>query len=238
MMNRKGLLSLLSLFFFPILIFIFALTLLFLPLPGIFPSVGSNERSLMAAMITGLLGLIWLVYLVFQVIRIVLIPGRLLDKIFTSKGLLAKSYLGLGRQYQGSLEGHQVFIQYIPGRMLQNMLLDFRLECDHSANLLISNGKPIAVSVQVDEEILSREIDGINVLAEDREFADSLLSIPETIQMIREAVTGQGVGLVEIKLKPGCLKLHTRPTFNLDADNVEIWLQVMLKLSRVIENMN
>ena len=225
-------------FFFPILLFLFALGLLFLPLPGSFPPIGSNERNLVAAILTGLLGLTWLVFMVVFVIKIVLTPGRMLDRIFTSKGLSAKSYLGIGRQYQGVSEGRQVFIQFIPGRMLQNMLLDIRLECDHSANMLISSGKPVAVPVKVNEKILSQEIGGMTVLAEDRVFADSLLSIPETMPMIRKAVTNQGVGLVEIKLKPGWLVLHNRPTFNLEPANVELWLQVMLRLSRVIENMN
>ena len=93
------------------------------------------------------------------------------------------------------------------------MLLDIRLRCDHSAYLLISNAKPVAVPENVKEKILSKTVDGITVLAEDRGFAESLLSLPEMMTMIHEVVIDQKVGLVEINLKPGWLTLHSRPTF-------------------------
>ena len=100
-MKHKGLFSLFSLFFFPILLFGFALGLLFLPLPDLFPPVGSSERSLMTAIITGLLGLIWLVFLVVQLIRIVFIPGRMLDRIFISKGFIRKKLSWCGQTVSG-----------------------------------------------------------------------------------------------------------------------------------------
>jgi len=85
----------------PILLFGFALILMWLPLPQPFPSPLSQGRNVVAAMTTGILGIGYTVALMAYVLSSIRQAGQAWDAVFTRRGLASQSYLGFGRQYHG-----------------------------------------------------------------------------------------------------------------------------------------
>ncbi len=240
MFNPKKTFEIIILVLSPILLFGLALLLIFIPLPEPFPISGSNSRNLLVAIMTGILGLAWLIALIIYLIKNILRAGRVFETLFTSRGLSGSNFLGLGRQYQGRLDGRQVEVQFSPGRMLQNSLLNIRMESNIDQSLAIGVTQPLLDCNDCKElDISPDSLGSIKVYAEDREWAQSFLSDPSKVEQIKTLFDDkEGLGRREIYLKNKQGWLHARPTPRLNAAHLQKWLQAMFDLFNSIEKTN
>ncbi|HCC79730.1 MAG: hypothetical protein A2X25_09160 [Chloroflexi bacterium GWB2_49_20] len=237
MTASKNMLIVFILLFTPILILGIALLLTLVPLPPPLPMAGSHARNLLAAILTGILGLVWATSLVIYLVASFLMAGRAFESTFTSRGLTAGSYLGLGRQYQGSIDGRQVEAQYSPGRMIQNGLLNIHIQTDTNLRMAVGVNRPLLDCITCQQvEGSSYGLDDINVYAEDIPWAQNLLAESPNVELIRRLMDkSEKLGMREIYMQPGRIWLHARPSAQFDANYAQIWLQLLLDLSRAIE---
>ncbi|MFH2038111.1 MAG: hypothetical protein ABIJ65_01615 [Chloroflexota bacterium] len=224
----------------PILLLGLALMLILIPLPVPFPISGSNARNMMAAIVTGILGLVWLIALSVYLVKAILMAGSVFDTFFTTRGLSSSNYLGLGRQYQGRLEGRQVEAQFSPGRMLQNSLLNIRIETDIDQHMAIGESKPLLDCNDCEKVDFSpNPLDSIKVYAQDKAWAQSVLLNPSNVELIKSLMDDQeGLGKREFYLKNKQGWLHARPTSRLKAAHLQIWFLTMFDLLSSIEKTN
>ena len=103
----------------PVFLFGLALGLMWVPLPQPFPDPLSADRSLMAAVITGILGLGYLVGMLFYVTSRFRKSSRRMDSIIYRKGLRPGPYMLFGRRYVGFLNKIPIDVNFIPARGVQ-----------------------------------------------------------------------------------------------------------------------
>jgi hypothetical protein len=221
----------------PLLIAGIALLLTFLPLPAPFPNPGSQARNLPAAILTGILGLVWVISLTIFSLVSLFSSGRLLESLFSSMGFTSVASMGLGRQYLGCVDGRSVEAQFIPGRSLQNNLLNIRIAANNDQRMTVGWNKPILDCGDCGKvDVLPYNLEDLQIHAQDPAWAQSILartSFQTSIKSLMEAA--DGLGMREIYIQPGRIWLHARPSANLTASHVRLWLQELQDLSRAIE---
>jgi len=233
-----------SFFFFillpPLIISGLAVLFVFIPLPAPLPGPASQARNMPAAILTGVLGLIWVSTLTIFVINSFRSSGRILDPILKTKGFKAGNFQIFGRQYHGNLEGRMMDIQFIPGRILYNNLLNIYIQTKNNQLMAIGNNKPQLDCVDcelVEPSLL--DSGKYKVYAKDVKWAQKFLREPSNSALIERLMDlSDGWGTNEIYFQPGRIWFHTRPNLNVNHANLEPWLQALLELASVTENMN
>ncbi len=84
----------------------------------------------MSAIVTGVLGAGYIVGLSLYVVSTFLRAGRVLDPVLAPAGMVSKSYLVFGRQYQGVLAGREVEIYFVPSSGIRPAQLNVYVAAD------------------------------------------------------------------------------------------------------------
>jgi hypothetical protein len=231
-MHKKRL-FLLILILFPVFLTGMAFLMTSLPLPQPFPTAGSHDRNLQAAILTGILGMAWVISLTIYSISRYLGGGRVLDVLFIPLGLTASNYLGLGRQYQGHMAGREVQIQFTPGRMLKSGLLNIRIQANQDQRMAIGLKRPLLDCrdcPQVDVTGLGLEPN--RVYAANADWAQKFVAEPGKRTLIQRLMQDpEGLGMREVYLQPGWVWLHARPSSNSSLSHIENWFQTLMELA-------
>lgn len=205
-----------------VLLFGLALLLMWLPLPQPFPSPLSGGRNLLAAVITGIVGLAYLAGLVVYLVSAVRQAGQVLDPAFAAKGLTARSYLGVGRQYEGTLRGRRVRVEFMPPRVLERSLLNIYVSADLGSRAAIGAQKPLfdcRDCPRVDFE--ASALRPLQVYAEDEAWVRRLLSEPANGALVSRLIRARkGEGLWQIYLQPERIWLRARPSARVTGDAI------------------
>jgi len=211
--------------------------MIYIPLPAALPEAGSHDRNLPAAILTGILGLSWAIVLIMYLIHAFLAAGDALETEFTGMGLTGSNYLIFGRQYEGSIEGRQANAQFLPGRAMQNPLLDIHIEAKTDQRMAISTSKPMLDCDDCQKvEISAFKPGNIQVYAQDPTWAGNFLEDPVLAEMIKGLVDdADGSGLREVYLQPGRIWLHVRPSGQFSAEHLQSWMDQLLELAKAIE---
>ena len=231
MVNGK---ILILLFLIPFFLFGLAVFLIFIPLPGFFPPAGSHDRNLPIAILTGILGFAWAICLAAYLAYGYFSAGRVLDPIFTSRGLKGSSYMILGRKYQGQLEDRLVTVEYTPPGTLQKGLLNIRVETNLDLRLAIGLKRPLLDCTDCPPvDVSSLGLTKIQVFTTDPEWASRFLSEPANQAWIDPLLVENGdLVMRELYFQPGQLWLHARLPANFPIDRIETWFQAVMDLAK------
>lgn len=231
----------------PILLFLCALVILWMPLPQPLPPPLSGGRNRMAAVMTAILGLGYLAGLAAYVIASVLRAGRILDPVLASAGLVSESYRVFGRQYTGVIRGREVAVRFLPPQGVNPALLNVHVVANLGTRAAIGHKRPLldcrdCAQLSLDE----LELGHMQVYAEDQECARSLLADPVGRAALRRlmeprsgfplnCVDGREVlGLRELYLQPERVWLRARPR-QITEPQLRQWLDDLLVLAEAGE---
>jgi hypothetical protein len=236
----KTLKIILAMFLFPILLLGVALLLIYVPLPRPFPEAGGHDRNFMAAIITGVFGMVGVISLMVYVTYGYLNTGRVLDTVFSSRGLTTSSYLVFGRQYEGQLDGRQVLVQFTPPRSPTKGLLNIWVQIDLNQHMAIGMNRPLldcSDCKQLDVSALG--LGQIQVFAADLDWSRNFLAEPTNLDLVNHLMEdAEGWGMQEIYLQPGWVWLHARPLSNDLIANVDLWFENVMNLAKATATAN
>lgn len=224
----------------PFIITGIALLLILIPLPAPLPEPGSHARNLPAAILTGVMGLTWVCALCIFVVYSFQSAGLKLEASLTSKGLKASYFPVFGRQYQGILDERKVDIQFIPGRMVQNSLLNIQIQITNIQLMAIGLNKPLLDGNNYEMVNTSPfNLGNLKVYVKDLKWAQDFLRETSHSEMINRLIDNSDeLGYRELYFQPGRIWLHARPNQNFNPTHFEVWLQALLDLSSAIEKTN
>lgn len=126
MRKRSNLFFLLFLPAAPLAIFLLAILLIRVPLPGL-PAPMSQARNLTAAVTAGVLGLCYIIAVGWFVTGLFRGYGRILDTTLQEQGFRVSNYLFFGRLYQGKIQGVCVSLSVLPPTWRKPFQLNLRV---------------------------------------------------------------------------------------------------------------
>lgn len=222
----------------PMLLFICALIIMWVPLPRPFPPALSGERNLIAAVVTGLLGVVYVAGLGVYVVSTFLRAGRVLDPFLAAEGMRSESYLVFGRRYQGDLDGRGVEITFVPPQALSPAQLNVYVDADLGTRAALGWERPLLDCGNCGRsEAAETDLGGIQVYAESgaENKVERLLSqaaLQETVVHLLENPEEQG--LREIYLQPERVWLRARPR-RMSEEVFRRWLEYVLAVAETGE---
>ena len=190
----------------------------------------------MSALVTGVLGAGYVVGLAVYVVSTFLRAGRVLDPVLTAKGMVSKSYLVFGRQYQGELESRGVKVYFVPSQGVRPAQLNLYVEADIGTRVAIGWQRPLLDCRDCARlEVAGAELVGLQVYAQEEERAGRLL----TDAASREAMTRllddrEEYGFREIYLQPERVWLRAHPQ-GMTEGRFRQWLDDVLALAEAGE---
>ena len=227
---------LLALIIFPILLFLCALSLMWMPLPQPFPVALSGERNQMAAILTGVMGFIFVIGLGVYTISAFLKTGRFLDAVLEKMGFSSKSYMLFGRKYQGFVDGREVKVDFVPARWPMPRLLNIYVNANLGTRLAAGFTRPLLDCR--DGRLLENtggELGNLQVYAQEKESANRLLADSNVqISLMRLLDKQKELGFREIYLQPEQIWLRAHPR-QMTGEIFWAWLDAMLKLAKACE---
>jgi len=221
----------------PLLIFVCALLIVWLPLPQPFPPALSGGRNQVAAVVAGLLGLAYLVGLALYLIASFRQAGQALDSPFLARGLTAENYLGVGRSYRGSVEGRAVEANYLPAQGLRPALLNVYVAAELGTRAAAGEKRPLldcrdCAPVDLDEF----DLGSLQIWAEDGERLRNLLADKGSRAALNRLVSEQkSLGIRELYWQPERIWLRAHPSYRVAGEQVEGWLDALLLLAKAAE---
>lgn len=220
----------------PILLFLCALAMLWLPLPPPFPPALSSERTLLAAIVTGVLGAGCVAGLGIYAVSAFLRAGRVLDSVLTPMGMTSERYLLFGRQYRGEVQGRQVEIQFLPARALWPTQLNVYVKAGIGTRMAIGRQRPLLDCRHCARlEMGWAELSGLHVYAEDEGKARRLLDDTASREALARLLDDQERhGLREVYLQPGRVWLRAHPC-RMSEGRLRQWLDDLLALAETGE---
>ncbi|HEY88274.1 MAG TPA: hypothetical protein G4N98_00885 [Thermoflexia bacterium] len=220
----------------PILLFLCALMIIWLPLPQPFPPALSRGRNLMSAIVTGILGAGYIVGLALYVVATFLRAGRVLDPVLASAGMVSKSYLVFGRQYQGVLEGREVEVYFVPSSGIRPAQLNVYVAADIGMRVAMGWRRPLLDCGNCERlEAAGAELRGVQVYAQEEERAGRLLNDAASSEAIARLLADQeAYGIREIYLQPERVWLRARPQ-GMNGKRFRQWLDDVLVLAEASE---
>lgn len=220
----------------PVLLFGLALGLMWVPLPQPFPDPLSADRSLMAAVITGILGLGYLVGMVFYVASRFRKASRRMDSVFTVKGLRPESYMLFGRRYFGFLNEIPVDVNFIPARGVQRSLLNIYLNVNNDVRLAIGTGKGLLDCRDCPQVTVEYpEFRDLRIFSNDGTWLHNLLRTSLVRTHFSNILKDQSVkGLREVYFIPGKIWLRALPTSRVMVDDINQWLDSLMILAQTV----
>jgi hypothetical protein len=165
------------------------------------------------------------------------------DALFTPLGLEGKMYMLTGRQYQGTVHGHQVDV-----RLYRGPALDMRVDTTAQAKLSIANSDAVSLTLarafgREPLELSDPDLNGLTIFAHDEVWAISLLTNPEVKALLPQMILGESSFLMrQIHLEPGKLRLFLYRNkglfkFTITPEQAEMWLNGLLSLARIAETL-
>lgn len=165
------------------------------------------------------------------------------DALFTPLGLMGKMYMLSGRQYQGTVQDHQVDV-----RLYRGPTLDMRIDTPTQARISIANSEAVSLSLarafgREPLELSDPELSGITVFAQDEGWALSLLINPEVKALLPQLILSESPFLMrQIHLEPGKLRLFLYRNkglfkFSITPEQAEQWLNGLLSLAHIAESL-
>lgn len=222
----------------PILLFLCALIIIWLPLPQPFPPALSGGRNLMSAIVTGVLGAGYIVGLAVYVVATFLRAGRVLDPVLASAGMVSKSYLVFGRQYQGVLEGREVEVYFVPSSGISPAQLNVYVAAEIGTRVALGWRRPLLDCGNCERlEVAGTELRGVQMYAQEQEEerAGRLLSNATSSKAIARLLADQEeYGIREIYLQPERVWLRARPQ-GMRGQLFRQWLDDVLALAEASE---
>ncbi|MBN1813663.1 MAG: hypothetical protein JXA14_17620 [Anaerolineae bacterium] len=169
--------------------------------------------------------------------------ARQYDALFTPSGLTGKMYMINGRQYQGTVQGHQVDV-----RLYRGPALDIRVDTTAQTRLSIANSDAVSLTLarafgREPLELSDPDLSGITVFAHDEGWAISLLINPEVKALLPRLILSESSFLMrQIHLEPGRLRLFLYRNkglfkFSITPEQTEQWLNGLLSLARIAESL-
>jgi len=215
-----------------VLLFCFALIVIWVPLPRPFPPALSQARNLWAAIITGVLGIGYLGGITIYLISGLLRAGRVLDPVCLPHGLIASNYGLIGRQYDGQIDGRQVQVRYTPAR-LQRALLEVHLTAQTGTRAAMGIHKPL-----LDCRDCARvQHDVLHVYAEDPGWAEQFLTAGAVETTLSHLLVDQGsIAAGELYIQPERIWFRAYLPSGDTSTLVESWLQDLLSLAGEAEH--
>ena len=221
----------------PVLLFGFALILMWLPLPQPFPAPLSHGRNLVVAVATGILGIGYIVGLAAYLLSSVRQAGRDLDPVFTSRGLTSQSYQAFGRQYRGHVQGRQVEIDFMPAQGLQPALLNIYVAANLEVRVAMGEQRPLldcGDCPRVDVSELG--LGNLHVCTEETAWTRGLLAEPTNRATVSRLMRDQKrYGLREVYIQPERIWLRAHPSSQATGGQIGQWFEEMLALVEAAE---
>jgi hypothetical protein len=221
----------------PVLLFGLALGLMWVPLPQPFPELLSADRSLIAAVTTGILGLGYLISVGFYVVARFRKASQGMDPIFTEKGLMPGPYMLFGRRYTGFINQIPVDVNFLPGRGVQRDLLNIYLTVNIGIRFAIATGKTLLDCRDCPQIMVEYpEFNGLRIFSNDGTWLNNLLKISLVRTHLSNIMEDQSVkGLREVYFMPGKIWLRALPTSRVMAGDITEWLDSLTILARIVD---
>lgn len=222
----------------PVFLFGLALGLIWAPLPQPFPVPLSADRSFMAAVITGILGLGYLAGMLFYVTARFRKSSRRMDSIFIAKGLTPGPYMLFGRRYVGSVNKIPIDVNFIPARGIQRALLNFYLIINNDVRFAIGTGKNLLDCRDCPQIVVEYpEFRELKIFSNDGTWLHNLVETSLVRTHFSNLLKDQSVkGLREIYFMPGKIWLRALPTSRVSADDINEWLESLMKLAQTVSD--
>ena len=220
----------------PVLLFLCALAMMWIPLPHPFPSALSGERNQMSAIVTGVLGAGYLVGLAVYVVSAFLRAGRFLDPVLASVGLASESYLVFGRRYRGMVQGREVEVHFLPARGVSPALLNVHVGADLGTRMAVGHSRPLLDCRDCARlEVPGAEFGELHVYAQEEESARRLLADSASRDALARLLDNQrSSGFCEIYLQPERVWLRARPK-GMTEGRFQQWFDDLLVLAEAGE---
>ena len=193
----------------------------------------------MSALVTGVLGAGYVVGLAVYVVSTFLRAGRVLDPVLTAKGMVSKSYLVFGRQYQGELESREVEVYFVPSQGVRPAQLNLYVEADIGTRVAIGWQRPLLDCRDCARlEVAGAELGGLQVYAQQEERAGRLLTDAASREaMARLLDDREEYGFREIYLQPERVWLRAHPQ-GMSEGRFRQWLDDVLALAEAGEKVS
>ena len=216
-----------------VLLFCFALIVIWMPLPRPFPPALSQTRNLWAAVVTGILGMGYLGGLTVYLISGLLRAGQVLDPVCLPHGLIASNYGLTGRQYDGQIDGRQVQIRYTPARQ-QRALFEVYLVAQTGTRAAMGSHKPL-----LDCRDCARvQHEPLHVYAEDPGWAEQFLTAGAVEPALSHLLVDQGNAAAgELYIQPERIWFRAYVPSGDTSALLDAWLQDLLSLAGEVEHL-
>lgn len=197
----------------PILLLLFAVLLMWVPLPPPFAPALSAARNRLSAIVTGTLGLAYLVTLFVWVITSFSQAGRFLDPVLAPYGLIAERYQVFGRRYYGEIRGRKIEVDFQPGYGVTRALLNVSASAEAGTRLAIVTNRPLLDCMDcVRVATQDPDLRYVEIYAQQEDFAQRLLSDPTCRETVSRLMSEQGSRETrDIYVQPGKIWVRTRP---------------------------
>jgi hypothetical protein len=214
-----------------VLLFCFALIVIWVPLPHPFPPALSQTRNLWAAIMTGILGIGYLGGLTVYLISGLLRAGQVLDPVCLPYGLIASNYGLIGRQYDGQIEGRQVQIRYTPARQ-QRALFEVYLDAQTGTRAAMGSHRPL-----LDCRDCARvQHEPLHIYAEAPGWAAQFLSSSTVETTISHLLVDPGSAAAgELYIQPERIWFRAYVPAGDTSALLDAWLQDLLSLAGEVE---
>ncbi len=190
----------------------------------------------MSAIVTGVLGAGYVVGLAVYVVSTFLRAGRVLDPVLASAGMVSKSYLVFGRQYQGVLEGREVEVNFVPSSGVRPAQLNVYVAVNIGTRVALGWQRPLLDCRDCERlEAAGAELRGVQVYAQEEERAGRLLNDAASKEAMARLLDDQETyGIREIYLQPERVWLRARPQ-GMRGKRFRQWLDDVLVLAEASE---
>ncbi len=220
-----------------ILVFgVLAAAALLLPMPA----GHENDRDLVFAGGLALFFLLSLIAILLWGTGQIRSQASRLDPAFFPYGMQGKGYLTSGRQYHGALSGRKLDVYFYRGPIL-DIYLSTSIQTYMGLGYKTQVGALLGrMSGMQPLSGLAPALEPFVVTARDEPWARSLLSIPEAVEKILNLTSNPGpVELPALIFQPGTLlfRLYHVPMERITQQNVQVWLNYLLELTRIAEGL-
>ena len=215
----------------------FALLMMWLPLPAPFPEQLSDGRTLVAALMTGILGLGYLAGLTAYLVLAFRRAGRVLDGVFANADLAPMPHRFFGRRYEGVVRERPVRADYTPARVLHPSVLNIYVAADIGQRMAAGITRPLLDCRGCRRvHMEGSPLEGLAIFARDILWARTFLAEGVNIDPMLRMLAGQG-GLErrDLYMQPGQLWLCAHLRGRSSQADVGVWLGDLLALAERAE---
>jgi hypothetical protein len=205
---------------------------------------GNGNTSMLVILAAGLVALVALIGIpLVALVVLTLRRARALDAIFTPMGLTGKSYMLIGRHYEGKFSGRELDVYIYRGPTVE-----IRLQAAVQTSLLVvaKGSLPTSTAQVFGRQPLpadSLALSAFSIYPQDKAWASALLADTNTGAAIQTLMTlGADWAIFRrVEIQPGEVMLtlyRSRRTFgnSIDLSAAQAWLNALKSLAQVAES--